>query len=298
MENDNKAIESENKGELEHQVNHPSEHDIDALKERYMQMNKLAEIGQLTAGILHEIQNPLNFVNNFSKLSIDLIREIKEIFDNRKDVQLTEEEEDLLFLLDKLDGLNQKIGENGGRITRIIQSMLAQTRTENKNAQFDPVDLNVLLEEFTKLAYQGTRGEDRSFNVSLVFQLDAAVKMVKISATEMSRVILNLVNNACYAINEKLKQQIEGYTPQIIVSSKRLNEVVEIKIRDNGIGIPNQIKVKLFTPFFTTKPVGKGSGLGLALSRDIVTLMHRGTLSVDSEVGNFTEFTIQIPLTL
>lgn len=298
MENENKAIESEKKGELKHPLNHQSEQDIEALKERYMQMNKLAEIGQLTAGILHEIQNPLNFVNNFSKLSIDLIREIKEIFDNRKDVQLTEEEEDLLFLLDKLDGLNQKIGENGGRITRIIQSMLAQTRAESKNVQFDPVDLNVLLEEFTKLAYQGSRGEDRTFNVSLIFQLDTTVKMVKISATEISRVVLNLVNNACYAINEKLKKHIEGYTPQITVSSKRLNEVVEIKIKDNGIGIPNEIKLKLFTPFFTTKPVGKGSGLGLALSRDIITVMHRGTLSVDSEAGSFTEFTIQIPLTL
>jgi signal transduction histidine kinase len=298
MENDNKTIESEQKGELEHQVIQQSEHDIEALKERYKQLNKLAEIGQLTAGILHEIQNPLNFVNNFSKLSIDLIKEIKEIFDNRKDVQLTAEEEDLLFLLDQLNGLNQKIGENGGRITRIIQSMLAQTRTENKDAQFDPVDLNVLLEEFTKLAYQGTRGEDKSFNVSLVFQLDAMVKMVKISSTEISRVVLNLVNNACYAINEKLKQQIDGYTPQIIVSSKRLSDVVEIKIRDNGIGIPNAIKEKLFTPFFTTKPVGKGSGLGLALSRDIITVMHRGALSVDSEAGIFTEFTIQIPLTL
>ncbi|AXE21878.1 two-component sensor histidine kinase (plasmid) [Runella rosea] len=298
MENDNKTIESEKKGELEHQENHQSEHDIEALKERYKQMNKLAEIGQLTAGILHEIQNPLNFVNNFSKLSIDLIREIKEIFDNRKDVQLTEEEEDLLFLLDQLYGLNQKIGENGGRITRIIQSMLAQTRTENKDAQFEPADLNVLLEEFTKLAYQGTRGEDRTFNVSLVFQLDAKVKMVKISATEISRVVLNLVNNACYAINEKLKLQIEGYAPQIIVTSKRLSDMVEIKIRDNGIGIPDSIKEKLFTPFFTTKPVGKGTGLGLALSRDIVNIMHRGTVSVDSEAGNFTEFTLQIPLTL
>lgn len=298
MENDNKTIESEKKGELEHQENHQSEHDIEALKERYKQMNKLAEIGQLTAGILHEIQNPLNFVNNFSKLSIELVKEIKEIFDNRKDIQLTEEEEDLLFLLDQLTGLNQKIGENGARITRIIQSMLAQTRSESKDPQFDPVDLNVLLEEFTKLAYQGTRGEDRSFNVSLVFQLDTTVKMVKISATEISRVILNLVNNACYAINEKLKLQIEGYAPQIIVTSKRLSDMVEIKIRDNGIGIPDSIKEKLFTPFFTTKPVGKGTGLGLALSRDIVNIMHRGTVSVDSEAGKFTEFTLQIPLTL
>ncbi len=298
MENDNKTIESKKKGDLEHQENHQSEHDIEALKERYKQMNKLAEIGQLTAGILHEIQNPLNFVNNFSKLSIELVKEIKEIFDNRKDVQLTEEEEDLLFLLDQLTGLNQKIGENGARITRIIQSMLAQTRSESKDPQFDPVDLNVLLEEFTKLAYQGTRGEDRSFNVSLVFQLDTTVKMVKISATEISRVILNLVNNACYAINEKLKLQIEGYAPQIIVTSKRLSDMVEIKIRDNGIGIPDSIKEKLFTPFFTTKPVGKGTGLGLALSRDIVNIMHRGTVSVDSEAGKFTEFTLQIPLTL
>ncbi|WP_051210894.1 sensor histidine kinase [Runella zeae] len=272
--------------------------DDETFKERFVQLNKLAEIGQLTAGIMHEIQNPLNFINNFSKLSVDLVHEMKEIFDKKQDTPLTEEEEDLLFLLDKLVGINVKISENGGRITRIIQSMLAQTRTENQSAKFEPVDLNQLLEEFTKLAYQGVRGEDKAFNVSFVFQFDPSVGKVKLAATEISRVVLNLVNNACYALNEKRKREGAEFAPQISVSSTRLAQTVQVKIKDNGNGIPDSIKEKVFSPFFTTKPVGKGSGLGLALSRDIITIMHKGQLEVVSEEGKFTEFTIQIPLDL
>jgi two-component system NtrC family sensor kinase len=299
MEKANKLSESDQSNALIHQKDGQPNEELDEFKERFVQINKLAEIGQLTAGILHEIQNPLNFINNFSRLSVDLVGEIKEILEKKQGQPLTEDEqEDLLFLLNKLEGVNTKVGENGGRIGRIIQSMLAQTRTENKTVQFEPVELNQILEEFTKLAYQGIRGEDRSFNVSFLFQLDPAVGMVKLASTEISRVVLNLVNNACYAINEKRKLALEGYTPQLAVSSVRASDRIEIKIRDNGMGIPDAVKEKIFTLFFTTKPVGKGSGLGLALSRDIITVMHKGQLSVISEPGNFTEFTIQLPLDL
>jgi two-component system NtrC family sensor kinase len=271
---------------------------LELFKERFVQTNKLAEIGQLTAGILHEIQNPLNFINNFSKLSIDLIGEMKGILEKQKEADLTEDEETLVFLLGKLEGVNLKIGENGGRVERIIRSMLAQTRNEDRAPQIVASDLNQLVEEFTKLAYQGVRGEDRTFNVAFVFNLDPAVGLVRLASAEIARVVLNLVNNACYAVNEKLKQGIEAYKPQIKVSTTRSKDTLEIKIWDNGIGIPDEIKEKIFSLFFTTKPVGKGTGLGLALSHDIVKIMHRGELSVASEIGTFTEFTIRLPLDL
>jgi len=304
METTDKTTESMQSSSLTQNTSDVHTDEIDLLKQRYVELNKLAEIGQLTAGILHEIQNPLNFINNFSKLSIGLVSDIKEIFEKLQDSTKTEDTETLIFLLDKLESANVKIGENGGRVERIIQSMLAQTRSENKTPQFLATNLNQLLEEFTKLAYQGVRGEDKDggtaprFNASFVFNLDPNVGMVNVSKTEISRVVLNLVNNACYALDEKNKKGIEGYVPQIIVSSQRLDDKIEIKIRDNGIGISKETIQKIFTLFFTTKPVGKGTGLGLTLSRDIIMEMHKGNLSITSEIDVFTEFTIQIPTNL
>jgi two-component system NtrC family sensor kinase len=304
METTDKTTESMQSSSLTQNTSDVHTDEIDLLKQRYVELNKLAEIGQLTAGILHEIQNPLNFINNFSKLSIGLVSDIKEIFEKLQDSTKTEDTETLIFLLDKLESANVKIGENGGRVERIIQSMLAQTRSENKTPQFLATNLNQLLEEFTKLAYQGVRGEDKDggtaprFNASFVFNLDTNVGMVNVSKTEISRVVLNLVNNACYALDEKNKKGIEGYVPQIIVSSQRLDDKIEIKIRDNGIGISKETIQKIFTLFFTTKPVGKGTGLGLTLSRDIIMEMHKGNLSITSEIDVFTEFTIQIPTNL
>ena len=304
METKDKMTEPKQSSSLTQHASDAHIDDIDLLKQRYVELNKLAEIGQLTAGILHEIQNPLNFINNFSKLSVGLVTDIKEIFANLQDSTKTEDTETLIFLLDKLESVNVKIGENGGRVERIIQSMLAQTRSENKTPQFLATNLNQLLEEFTKLAYQGVRGEDKDggsaprFNASFVFNLDPNVGMVNVSKTEISRVVLNLVNNACYALDEKNKKGIEGYVPQIIVSSQRLDDKIEIKIRDNGTGISEETIKKLFTRFFTTKPVGKGTGLGLSLSRDIIMVMHKGNISLTSEIDVFTEFTIQIPTNL
>jgi signal transduction histidine kinase len=304
MANTDKILETNQSSFLNINSSDVHTDEIDLLKQRYVELNKLAEIGQLTAGILHEIQNPLNFINNFSKLSIGLVSDIKEIFEKLQDTTKTEDTETLIFLLDKLESANVKIGENGGRVERIIQSMLAQTRSENKTPQFLATNLNQLLEEFTKLAYQGVRGEDKAggttprFNASFVFNLDPNVGMVNVSKTEISRVVLNLVNNACYALDEKNKKGIEGYVPQIIVSSQRLDDKIEIKIRDNGIGISKETIQKIFTLFFTTKPVGKGTGLGLTLSRDIIMEMHKGNLSITSEIDVFTEFTIQIPTNL
>lgn len=304
MATTDKTIEPNQSSSLTKKASDVHIDDITLLKQRFVELNKLAEIGQLTAGILHEIQNPLNFINNFSKLSIGLVTDIKEIFEDLQNSIKVEDTDTLFFLLDKLESANVKIGEHGGRVERIIQTMLAQTRSENKTPQFLATDLNQLLEEFTKLAYQGVRGEDKDggttnkFNASFVFNLNPNVGMVNISKNEISRVVLNLVNNACYALDEKNKRGIEGYIPQIIVSSQRLDDKIEIKIRDNGIGISEETIGKMFSLFFTTKPVGKGTGLGLALSRDIIMTMHKGSITLKSEVDVFTELTIHIPTNL
>jgi two-component system NtrC family sensor kinase len=268
--------------------------DIEAYKKKIVDLNKLAEIGQLSAGILHEIKNPVSFVNNFSRLSQGLIEEILEILEKPL-ADLTED--DMVDQKDLVTTLAQnltKINENGKRIDRIIQGMLAQARTDG--AVLEPTDLNQLLEEFSKLAYQGVRGDDKEFNVTLKFSLDPEIKEVKIARGELSRVIVNLVNNACYAVNEKRKQSMVPYTPIIEVITKKVGSEIEIRICDNGIGIPEQIVAKLFEPFFTTKPTGKGTGLGLALTYSSVVDTHKGKIEVSSVYGESTQFKIVIPI--
>jgi two-component system, NtrC family, sensor kinase len=267
-------------------------HEIELVQQRFEQQSKLAGIGQLTAGILHEIRNPLNFVNNFSRLTLDLVTEIKELLSATESV----ETEELIELVEMVNVNINRILENGSRAERIVQSMLTQTR--NDANQVIPTDLNQLLEEFSKLAYQGVRGNDKEFNVKFTFRLDPKMGQVNLMANEFTRVIINLVNNACYAVNAKSKEKTEGYVPEIVVSSVRAADHVEIRIRDNGVGIPQEIADKVFNPFFTTKPPGEGTGLGLALSLATVNEMHKGKLSVESEKGTFTEFIITIPLNL
>ncbi|GAA4412280.1 hypothetical protein GCM10023187_39170 [Nibrella viscosa] len=269
--------------------------EINLLQQKVVYLDQLAGVGQLTAGILHEIKNPLNFINNFSKLSIELIGEIKEVSAKLRAASDPADIDDLEDLLSMLEGNVTRIHDNGGRAERIIQGMLAQTRSDN--VRLAPANLNLLLEEFTKLAYQGVRGEDKEFNVSFSFQFDPNVGSPNIAADAFSRVILNLVNNACYAVNEKRKKQPD-YSPQILVSTQKTDDTVKIKIRDNGIGMADEVKQRLFTPFFTTKPPGKGTGLGLSLSQNIVTNIHKGQINVDSEPGNYTEFCIELPLNL
>jgi two-component system, NtrC family, sensor kinase len=272
-------------------------HEIAEARQRLEQQGRLAGIGQLTAGILHEIRNPLNFVNNFSRLALDILPELKELLTQLR----TEPEAVDLDELDELVGMVEtnlsRIRENGGRAERIVTTMLSQTREDAR--QFVPTDLNQLLEEFTKLAYQGVRGEDKAFNVSFSFQLDPQVGQLNLVPNEFTRVIINLINNACYAVNTKRKLAVEpDYTPRITVSSARTAEHVEIRIRDNGTGIPDEVVKNVFNPFFTTKPPGEGTGLGLSLSLTTINETHRGTLIVESEPGQFTEFIIRLPLDL
>ncbi|WP_149243796.1 sensor histidine kinase [Dyadobacter sp. 32] len=268
-------------------------HTIEVYQQKIVELGRLADIGQLSAGILHEIKNPVSFVNNFSRLSLGLIAELRSL--SEKDPgQLTEDDyADQKDILDSLAMNVQKINDNGKRIERIVQGMLSQTRTDSP--VLEPTDLNQLLEEFSKLAYQGVRAEDKEFNVTLKYLLDTEVKEVNLSRGELGRVILNLVNNACYAVNEKLKMAITGYDPVITISTKRLGSQVEIRVKDNGIGIPEDIVSKLFLPFFTTKPHGKGTGLGLSLTYNTIAETHKGTIEVHSTPGEQTEFIIVIP---
>lgn len=287
MESSNEVVATEHPGNAPL----PPEEELAALRNRITELESLASIGQLTAGILHEIKNPLNFITNFARLSSDLVEELTAFAGK---LQEQADADDLADVLEMLKANLTRIRENGARAERIIQGMLAQTRSES--AFFEPTDLNALLEDFAKLAYQGMRAGDATFNVALKFKLDPQIGLVTMAPHDFNRVIMNLVLNACYALNERSKRHLEGYSPTITISSVKADNHLEIRIRDNGEGIPAEVRAKLFTPFFTTKPLGKGTGLGLSLSRDIVQNLHHGTLSVESEPGVFTEFTICLPL--
>lgn len=269
------------------------EKEIEYYQQKIISLNRLAEIGELSAGILHEIKNPVSFVNNFSRLSKGLVDELKDIAEKPL-AEVTEDdladERDLLFTLSQN---LVKINENGKRIERIIQGMLSQTRTDG--AVMEPVNLNQLLEEYSKLAYQSARAEDREFNVTLDYKLDPAVGEVPIAKGEFGRVVVNLVNNACYAVNERRKRGDTEYNPVIGVETHKHGGEVEILVSDNGIGIPAEIVSKLFLPFFTTKPQGKGTGLGLSLTHSTIVDTHKGQISVTSEPNVRTEFRIVIP---
>lgn len=273
--------------------NSPSVQDSElaTLRERVANLYRLASIGQLTAGLLHEIKNPLSFITSYARLSTGLVEELERLTARRQPQPDPDELTDVVGLL-KNNVL--RIQENGARAERIIKGTLAQTHSET--AHFEATDLNTLLEEFTKLAYQGMRAGDSAFVAALSFQLDPSIRTVPMAPYEFNRVVINLVLNACYAVNERRKREPESYKPTILVSSEKLAGQLIIRIRDNGDGISDAIRSKLFTPFFTTKPVGVGTGLGLSLSRDIITNLHNGTLDVDSEPGHYTEFIIRLPL--
>lgn len=253
-----------------------------------IQAEKMASLGELTAGIAHEIQNPLNFVNNFSEVSTELVNELIETRQQpQRDVELEEE-----LLTDMQQNL-RKITEHGNRASSIIKGMLEHARTTG--VQKERTDLNALTEEYTKLAYHSIRAKDKSVNAKLTIESAPDLGDVSVVPQEVGRVILNIVNNAFYAVQKRQQQREAGYTPEVLVRTERKSDQICITIRDNGIGIPPAIKQKIFQPFFTTKPAGQGTGLGLSLSYDIITKGHGGTLTVDSEEGQFTEFVLTLP---
>jgi signal transduction histidine kinase len=267
--------------------------EIRKAQEQLVVQEKLATLGTLTAGIAHEIKNPLNFVTNFATLSRDLLQELRDGVARLSKQPDAETTADLQEALNLLDDNIAKIGEHGNRADSIVKGMLLHSRGEAGERQ--PVDINAILDEYVGLAYHGMRGTDSTFNIKIEKQYDSSIGQVEVVRQDVSRVFLNLVNNACYATHEKKKQLGDGYRPVLSVRTKNLGDKIEIRIRDNGPGIPLHIRSRIFHPFFTTKPSGEGTGLGLAISYDIIVQEHGGELRLETEEGQFTEFTILLP---
>jgi signal transduction histidine kinase len=256
---------------------------------------KLASLGSLTAGIAHEIKNPLNFITNFAEVSVDLVSELRESMEAQEQKLNEKEAENIQDILTDLQQNVIKIREHGKRADGIVRNMLMHSR--GHSADFQPTNLNALVSEYVKLAFHGMRAQDQNFNVGIEENFDAAMGPVNVVAHDLSRVILNIANNACYAAYEKKTRLNGNFSPVVTASTKSLGKSVEIRIRDNGDGIPDSVKQKIFEPFFTTKPSGAGTGLGLSMSYEIVVQQHKGQLRVESEPGQFAEFIITLPNT-
>jgi len=265
--------------------------DLRSAQDRLIQSEKLASLGQLTAGIAHEIKNPLNFVNNFATLSRELIEELKEVVATTNPEEKTKDEIDEITTM--LESNLAKVVQHGKRADSIVKNMLLHSRESSGDHRM--VDLNATVEEAVNLAYHGARAEKPGFNITLLKDFDPNVGEVDIYPQEFTRVLLNLISNGFYAAMKRKPEGDSAFEPTLKASTKNLGERIEIKIRDNGAGIPQEVKAKMFNPFFTTKPAGEGTGLGLSLSYDIVVKQHGGTIDVDTKPGEFTEFTIAIP---
>jgi signal transduction histidine kinase len=262
-------------------------------QDRLVQTEKLASLGQLTAGIAHEIKNPLNFVNNFSALSGELIDELNDVLKTSTLDDKTREEIDELTHM--LKGNLEKVVQHGKRADSIVKNMLLHSR--EGSGEHRPADINAILEESLNLAYHGARAEKSGFNITLKRDLDPAAGMIDLYPQEITRVFLNLISNGFYAAAKRKEAGEAGFEPMLSAATKNLGNKVEIRIRDNGTGIPREVKEKMFNPFFTTKPAGEGTGLGLSMSHDIVVKQHGGKIDVDTEPGSFTEFIITLPRT-
>jgi signal transduction histidine kinase len=268
---------------------------LDQLKATQAQIiaqEKLASLGGLTAGIAHEIKNPLNFINNFAELAVELTDELREELQRQQDQLEVSSREYIGELLADLSQNAQKIHQHGQRADKIVRGMLMHSRGERADRQ--STDLNALLDEAVTLAYHGIRAQDTSFNITIQKSYDDRLPPLMIVASDMSRVFLNLVNNACYATHAKAKTQSDD-SPTLNIGTKDLGAQVEIRIRDNGSGIPPDIQNRIFEPFFTTKPTGEGTGLGLSISHDIIVQAHRGAIEIDTQFGEYTEFIITLP---
>ena len=253
---------------------------------------KLASLGQLTAGIAHEIKNPLNFVNNFSAVSVELIDELREALggahlDSKLRAEISE-------IADTLQGNLDKVVQHGKRADAIVKNMLLHSR--QGSGEHRPVDINALVDESLNLAYHGARAEKQGFNITLERSFDPAAGEVDLFPQEITRALLNLISNGFYAATKRKAEANGGdYEPTLAATTKNLGDRVEIRIRDNGTGIPPEVREKLFNPFFTTKPAGEGTGLGLSISHDIIVKQHGGSIEVDTQPGEFTEFQDRSP---
>jgi signal transduction histidine kinase len=262
--------------------------ELETTQSQLIQSEKMASLGELTAGIAHEIQNPMNFINNFSEVSHELMDEMIEEIEKGDMEEAKEISNDIKQNL-------EKISHHGHRASSIVRGMLEHSR--NSSGQKEAIDINVLADEYLRLAYHGLRAKDKSFNAKFGTDFDDSIGKIEIIPQDMGRVMLNLINNAFYAVSDRSDREKEGeYQPTVKVTTKKLKDQVKITVEDNGSGIPQDIKDKIFQPFFTTKPSGKGTGLGLSLTYDIITQGHGGALQLDSEVDQGTVFTIFLPV--
>lgn len=265
--------------------------DLKLTQTQLIHAEKMASLGELTAGIAHEIQNPLNFVNNFSEVNNELFLELKEELD-KGDI------EEVKAIAANIEQNLQKISHHGKRADAIVKGMLQHSRSSGLSKE--QTDINALADEYFRLAYHGLRAKDKSFNAQLISEFDEKAGQLKVIAQDIGRVILNLITNAFYAVDEKRKSGIEGYEPTVTVSTRRIaatavdEEKVQITVKDNGSGIPQDVIDKIFQPFFTTKPTGQGTGLGLSMSYDIITA-HGGEFRVETKEGDGSEFIILLP---
>jgi len=265
--------------------------ELQAMQAQLVQQEKLASLGELTAGIAHEIQNPLNFVNNFSEVSAELLDELK------AGPLQTLQESDKAYAGEIIQDLTknlQKISFHGKRAESIVKGMLLHSRANT--GQKELIDLNALADEYMRLSYHGLRAKDSNFNAKLETDFDLNLPKLEVVPQDIGRVLLNLFNNAFYAVQQRKAKGQDDYQPLVRTSTKGLGNILELRIRDNGCGIPEAIQHKIFQPFFTTKPAGQGTGLGLSLSYDIITKGHNGEMLVKSENEEFTEFIIRLPV--
>jgi two-component system, NtrC family, sensor kinase len=299
LEENERLVREQNKS-LEEKVRERTtelETSLETLKStqnQLIQSEKLANLGELTAGISHEIQNPLNFVTNFSELSVDLAKELKEEID-----KIVVSEKDRAYINEILGDLSSnqaKINHHGKRASSIVKGMLEHSRSSNGIKEL--CDINKLADEYLRLSYHGLKAKDKSFNADFKMNFDGNLPKINVIPQDLGRVILNLINNAFYAVNQRKANfyDLEKYAPIVTISTQNTDNHIFIKIKDNGTGIPESVKEKIFQPFFTTKPSGQGTGLGLSLSYDIVTKGHGGTLEVNSIENEGTEFVISIPI--
>jgi two-component system, NtrC family, sensor kinase len=282
----NKALESQKK-EIDQQRTKAENtlHELRSTQAQLIQSEKMASLGELTAGIAHEIQNPLNFMNNFSEVNKELIEEMKQELVVGNITEAT-------TIANNIQQNEDKINHHGRRADAIVKGMLQHSR--KSSGQKEAADLNALADEYLRLSYHGMRADDKSFDASMKTDFDKSIGKINIIPQDIGRVLLNLYNNAFYALIEKKKQQGESFEPLISVGTKRVSGKVEIRVKDNGNGIPPKVMDKIFQPFFTTKPVGQGTGLGLSLSYDIIKA-HGGVINAETKEGEGAEFVILIP---
>lgn len=273
---------TQQKEELEHALA-----ELKSTQAQLIQSEKMASLGELTAGIAHEIQNPLNFVNNFSEVSSELLEEMQ------AELDADNKEEAFNIAADVKQNL-EKIIYHGKRADAIVKGMLQHSRSSSDKKE--PVDINALTDEYLRLSYHGLRAKDKSFNATMNTDFDESIGKINIVPQDIGRVLLNLFTNAFYSVSAKKKNLGNDYDPAIWVSTKKEVNKIIIKVRDNGTGIPQKVLDKIYQPFFTTKPTGEGTGLGLSLSYDIITKTHGGTITAETKENEFAEFTIELPV--